>query len=197
MTYFKVPGPLNGLASNSTDGANSQNQALNNLNSRRNIAFIPKENSDIENFKLPYNSSPITSTSTSYKIETASKFGEIKITNPEEDVSQRLCPEMSNEDFVKEFDWIKKSLIKLLQTQTIPAVSRWDNQVKSRAIEWFGTDSEELRVRLQTGYVNCVMVLNKLEGTNFVKPPTTSKFFGCDDEGKTLGVQAALLHKSA
>jgi len=96
-----------------------------------------------------------------------------------DDTNERICPNMTNKEFIEEFNVIRDKLISILSFQTIPALNRWDKNDKVKAKKWFGTDSNEFRMKLQEGYKKCITVLRKLEGKNFIKYKPGEGLPGC------------------
>lgn len=92
--------------------------------------------------------------------------------DPPDRLEDRICPNMTNEQFIEEFNEIRDKLVKILENRVIPSVNQWSPQIRERAIKWFGTDSEKLKLILQNGYPKCVSVLKQLSGENFLKPST-------------------------
>jgi hypothetical protein len=112
-------------------------------------------------------------------------------TEPLENIDDRICPKMTNKEFIEEFNEIRDKLIKILTNNVIPSVSQWGQVTRERAIKWFGTDSEKLKLILLNGYPKCVLVLKQMSGENFVKP-TIENIFGCAPNSNTENVYAAV-----
>lgn len=102
-----------------------------------------------------------------------------------------ICANMTNEEFVEEFNEIRDKLINILTNSVIPSVGQWGPATRARAIKWFGTDNEKLRSILANGYPKCVTVLKSMSGENFVKP-TNGYLFGCAPNSNDTGVHAAV-----
>ncbi|WP_280188741.1 M35 family metallo-endopeptidase [Delftia sp. PS-11] len=111
--------------------------------------------------------------------------------DPPDRLEDRICPNMTNEQFIEEFNEIRDKLVKILENRVIPSVNQWSPQIREKAIKWFGTDSEKLKLILQNGYPKCVSVLKQLSGENFLKP-STGNFFGCEPNTNNKGVHAAV-----
>lgn len=112
-------------------------------------------------------------------------------TEPAENIDDRICANMTNKEFIAEFNEIRDKLIKVLTNSVIPSVNQWGPATRERAIKWFGTDNEKLRLILASGYPKCVAVLKQMAGESFVKP-TTGYLFGCPPNANDKGVQAAV-----
>lgn len=108
-----------------------------------------------------------------------------------ETIDDRICANMTNKEFVEEFNEIKGKLINILTKDVIPSVRQWGPATRERAIHWFGTDSEKLKRILLNGYPKCVSVIKQLSGENFVKP-TNGMLFGCAPSLDHEGVHAAV-----
>lgn len=106
-------------------------------------------------------------------------------------IDDRICANMTNKEFIEEFNEIKGKLIKILTNDVIPSVRQWGPATRERAIRWFGTDSEKLKEILLNGYPKCVSVIKQLSGENFVKP-TTGMLYGCAPSLDHDGVHAAV-----
>lgn len=124
---------------------------------------------------------------------------ETKVVSPAHNGNDEICPGMTNEAFVNEINSIKNRLINILLLETIPAVSKWDDKVKAKAIKWFGTDSKELRQILLDGYTNSVAVLRKIEGKNFIRadsikvdPISGKDPYGCTPANISAGTVASV-----
>lgn len=182
MVFYRVPGPI-GMYPDKNDGLGSGTVKFQ--------APINEWNSGYSRFDK---FSGLLSRN-AFNYETQLKRGSQTseaFNEPQDNIGERICSNMSNKEFIEEFNELRDKLIKILEQRVIPSVNRWGPEDRKRAIEWFGTDSEKLRSMLRSGYPKCVAVLKSLSGENFVKPTQDAEFYGCTPTKQTSGVHAAV-----
>lgn len=193
MVVFIKPGPINGMEDRTEYGCGPAGVlAQSPLHPLPEHAVFAKNFRSIEKFGKGLTHQTDYRYARSGHEQQFKKFPEARSSSETmEGLDDRICANMTNKEFVQEFDEIRGKLIKVLTGSVIPSVSQWGPATRDRAIKWFGTDSEKLRLILSNGYPKCVAVLKQMSGENFVKP-TTGYLFGCPPNPNEKGVHAAV-----
>jgi len=97
--------------------------------------------------------------------------------------AETVCPNMTNEEFAKTITHVRDVAIKLADVR-IANLSRWNIADRAEVIEWFGSDSDDIRSILQTGLPQMKRVLSSLTPSNFVRWSITAlNHLNCSGNG--------------
>lgn len=99
---------------------------------------------------------------------------------PEAEQTERICPNMTNKEFVTTVLELRDKAVSLISGKRLPELERWNEADKSRVKDWFGVADQDTREYLQQGLKACVRVLRGLEARNFVRYSETAlRHVGC------------------
>ncbi|WP_211462005.1 M35 family metallo-endopeptidase [Collimonas silvisoli] len=105
---------------------------------------------------------------------------------------ETMCPNMTNEEFAKTVMRLRDVAVKLTSTR-IANLNRWNADDRAEAIEWFGSDSEEVRSTLLIGLPQISRVLSSLKPSNFVRlSEISSRNLSCDASATNGNTTAAV-----
>ncbi|MFC5476030.1 M35 family metallo-endopeptidase [Paraherbaspirillum soli] len=93
---------------------------------------------------------------------------------------ETVCPNMTNEEFAETVMRLRDEAV-VRTVMRIDGLSRWGANDRKEVVQWFGSDSEEVRSTLLEGLPQINRVLSSLTPSNFVRwSKVALSYLNCD-----------------